>query len=411
MEKVFLNQAMGPENTKWQHAISRKWPIYNRAGEIRTEFGRDYTRILHSMAYRRLKYKTQVYYLPTHDHISTRIDHVHYVVSISRLIADYLGLNGELTEAIALGHDLGHTPFGHVGERIIAAIASESGIIQAKDSSSGFWHGQNGLRVVDDLELLSGPDGRLHNLNLCYAVRDGIISHSGPIGILKPRSEAIDLSAFNTPGQFMPYTWEACVVKLADNIAYLGRDIEDAMILGLLDNTACNDLTEITKVYAGEIGDMASTEMNNANIIHLLVTDLCHHSNPRDGIGFSKAGMAVADAVLNFNREKIYNHPKLQGYREYGERALERVAKVLLAYCEDLGANRVIYEKRYPLLISEFYGWLKKYWDQDREPCYANRVIYDTKTDDTALKRAVIDYLSEMTDRYVERVYREQIIF
>lgn len=407
----FAKEAMFSDNEKWEQAVQRTEPLYQRKMDIRSEFGRDYTRILHSTAYRRLKYKTQVYFLPVHDHVSTRIDHVHYVESISRLIADDLGLNGELAATIALGHDLGHPPFGHIGEQIIAKIADEAGVLPFCDGVSGFWHGKNGLRVVDDLELLTGKDGRAYNLNLTYAVRDGIISHSGSGMCLKPRKEAVDLKSFQSPGQFMPFSWEACVVKLADNIAYLGRDIDDALTLGLIDREASAELNEIVSRYEEIRGMGEKHTINNANIINLLVTDLCSFSSPEKGIGFSEAGRSVAEAVLSFNRKKIYGSPKLRGYQEYGECCLRRIFNVLLSCFRDYDANFKAYEKLYPILIKEFSGWIRKYWDRERESIYANHILYDTQTDEKAFGTAAIDFLSEMTDRYIEKVYHEQMTF
>ena len=115
----FTKEGMFSENPKWETAIERENPIYSRTADVRSPFGRDYTRIIHSMAYRRLKHKTQVFFSPKSDHICTRIEHVGHVESVSYTIGSYLGLNTELTRAIAMGHDLGHAPFGHSGEGIL----------------------------------------------------------------------------------------------------------------------------------------------------------------------------------------------------------------------------------------------------------------------------------------------------
>ena len=123
MKDSFKNCAMTPFNSKWENVISRLSPLEKRYDDIRTEFDRDYTRIIHSNAYRRLKHKTQVFFSPENDHICTRIEHVTHVDSISYTIASYLGLNTELTKAIAVAHDLGHSPFGHEGEKILSKIS------------------------------------------------------------------------------------------------------------------------------------------------------------------------------------------------------------------------------------------------------------------------------------------------
>ena len=123
MEDCLKTVAMYPTNPKWKNAIKREKELYSRNNDIRTEFERDYTRVLHSNAYKRMKHKTQVFFSPESDHICTRIEHVALVESISYTIAKYLGLNVELTKAIATAHDIGHSPFGHEGERILSEIS------------------------------------------------------------------------------------------------------------------------------------------------------------------------------------------------------------------------------------------------------------------------------------------------
>ena len=213
MEKLFESMAATPKNPNWQNIISRKAPLYTREGDVRTDFERDYTRIIHSNSFRRLKHKTQVFFSPENDHICTRIEHVTHVESISYTIANYLGLNTELTKAISVAHDLGHSPFGHSGEKILSQISK-------RDLGHTFWHEKNGLEFVDNIELLEDNERCKQNLNLTYAVRDGIISHCGEIdeNCIKPRNEFMDLSNYQRPNQYSPYTWEALVVKISDKI-------------------------------------------------------------------------------------------------------------------------------------------------------------------------------------------------
>ena len=231
-KKIFEHVAMNENNPDFQKAISRLQPLYQRSNDLRSEFGRDYTRIIFSLAYRRLKHKTQVFFAVKDDHVCTRSEHVNLVESISYTIANYLGLNTELTKAIAVGHDLGHAPFGHGGERIIDEIAKEYGL-------QSFWHEQNSLHFIDEIETLEDNSHHHHNLNLTYAIRDGIISHCGEMNqknIIK-REEYIDLNNYTKAGLYNPYTWEGCVVKMSDKIAYLARDIEDALRLKVLKHT------------------------------------------------------------------------------------------------------------------------------------------------------------------------------
>ena len=161
---------MNETNPNYSKAISRLEPLYQRSNDLRSEFGRDYTRIIFSQAYRRLKHKTQVFFAVKDDHVCTRSEHVNLVESVSYTIANYLGLNTELTKAIAVGHDLGHAPFGHGGERIINELAKIHGL-------DSFWHERNSLHLIDEIETLEDNEHHRHNLNLTYAIRDGIISH------------------------------------------------------------------------------------------------------------------------------------------------------------------------------------------------------------------------------------------
>src|SRR6188474_839066 len=175
--------------------------------DVRPGFQRDRDRIIHSKAFRRLKHKTQVFFAPTGDHYRTRLTHTLEVSQIARTIAKVLRLHEELTEAIALGHDLGHTPFGHAGERIIDSLMP-----------GGFNHYEQSLRIVDRLE----NEGR--GLNLTWEVRDGIAKHSkGKAGA--PVGMAPDLRASTVEGQIM---------RVADLIAYVNHDIDDATRAGLL---------------------------------------------------------------------------------------------------------------------------------------------------------------------------------
>lgn len=169
--KKFERFRMDERNPKWENATFRRKRLYSPkfgTDTMRSEFDRDYTRIINCNAYKRLKGKTQVFFAPNNDHICTRLEHVNLVESISYTIANTLGLNSELTKAISVGHDLGHTPFGHQGEKILNEIAQREGLEK-------FWHGRNGLNFVDDYELLNDYEGVKRNLSLTYSVRDGII--------------------------------------------------------------------------------------------------------------------------------------------------------------------------------------------------------------------------------------------
>lgn len=225
----FSEQAVNEKNPNWAQLISRQNELYSRSDDVRSPFARDYTRILHSGAYRRLKHKTQVFFNINNDHICTRMEHVSHVESVSSTIAKTLGLNVELTKAISIGHDLGHAPFGHQGEVVIKSLSE-------KYLNQNFWHEQNGLRFVDKIEMLQDNYNIFKNLDLTYAVRDGILSHCGEVdenGIV-PREMSVAIEEFDAPGKYQSSTWEGCVVKIADKIAYIGRDIEDAISLNFM---------------------------------------------------------------------------------------------------------------------------------------------------------------------------------
>lgn len=205
---------------------------------IRTAFQRDRDRILHSKAFRRLKHKTQVFLSPEGDHYRTRLTHTLEVTQIARTISRALQLNEDLTEAIGLGHDLGHTPFGHAGESILNEIVP-----------GGFRHYEQSLRVVDKLE------GNRKGLNLTWEVRDGILKHSKGAG-----------AVFTKQDQGRPATIEGQVVRVSDIIAYVNHDIDDAIRSGLIQ--AEDVPRDVTKV----LGDSHSRRINT------LVSDVVHAS-------------------------------------------------------------------------------------------------------------------------------------
>jgi dGTPase len=192
----FLNHQLGRAHDKWEQSLQRGGdfiPSEDKPDDTRSQFYRDYSRILHCTSYRRLKHKTQVFFATQNDHICTRMEHVNHVVSISYTISKFMGLNTELTQAIALGHDLGHSPFGHEGETLLSEI------MQQWDGS--FWHEKNGLYTADKIATLPNASNMHKNLRLTYAVRDGIISHCGETDEngLFPRPGAIDLEQIERP--------------------------------------------------------------------------------------------------------------------------------------------------------------------------------------------------------------------
>ena len=399
MKNSFENLAANSSNPKWNNIISRKTPLYTRAMDTRNDFERDYTRIIHSNSYRRLKHKTQVFFSPDNDHICTRIEHVTHVDSISYTIANYLGLNTELTKAIAVSHDLGHSPFGHEGEKILSSLSQ-------KYLNKPFWHEKNGLDFVDNVELLEDNERSKQNLNLTYAVRDGIISHCGEIDEngLKPRDEFIDLNEYCFPNQFSPYTWEGCVVKVADKISYIGRDIEDAITLGILDETLLLELSNLLSV----------SNLNNTNIINYLVTDLCENSSPEKGICFSDSAFSLMNKIKAFNYKNIYMCNKLQASNRYFEVVINEIYETLLSSYvgNDFFASCEKLKKYYPNLSKGFYDFLQLYCDAHNrdELKLRNKVLFKDESIDN-FHQAILYYISGMTDHFAIKIYEEIIGF
>ncbi len=402
MMKKFEKEAMFEKNEKWETAIHREEklydPIYGDA-PMRTEFDRDYTRVINCNGYRRLKHKTQVFFAPKNDHICTRIEHVNLVESISNTIANYLGLNAELTKAIAVVHDIGHSPFGHQGEKILSQIAQ-------REYGEKFWHGWNGLNFVENLELLRDVAGIKRNLNLTYAVRDGILGHCGnpTISGQKPRNEVIKLRNFTYSNKYAPFTWEACVVKIADNISYLGRDLEDAKEMKLLND---RDIKNIDKA-------IEHIRINNTSIIGYLTSDLCKNSNLEEGLKFSKEAYDTMEKIRNFNNEKIYKNDKIQPTIRYFTVLMNEIFYTLKKEYNGTATLKNIKKMKryYPVLSEAFSSWLETYSNVDGrdEEKYFNKVVYDLN-DIKNYCMAIIDYMSGMTDQYIVRTYNEIVSF
>jgi len=223
--------------------------------DIRTDYQRDRDRILHSKAFRRLKHKTQVFISPEGDHYRTRLTHTLEVSQIARTIARALRLNEDLTEAIALGHDLGHTPFGHAGEKVLNNI-----------HPGGFKHNEQSLRVVD---ILEGGRG----LNLTYEVRDGILKHTG--------SQAAE-------------TLEGRIVSFSDRIAYINHDIDDAMRGGILESSS------IPKECLDILGHTHNKRINT------MINDIINESLDRDDIRMSSSVQQATDELRKFMFDNVY---------------------------------------------------------------------------------------------------------
>lgn len=405
MRNQFNNVATFEGSEKWEISIGRENSISNKSDDIRNEFSRDYNRILHSNAFRRLKHKTQVFFGTKNDHICTRIEHVHHVVSISQTICRELGLNSDLASAISIGHDIGHPPFGHEGERIISDIALKSGL-------NKFWHEQNSLKVADYIVTLESQDGIKRNLNLTYAVRDGLISHCGEVDEngIKPRKDNFDLNLISQPNQYQPYTWEAAVVKISDKIAYMGRDIEDALRLQILDKQQLNEL----KLTLSQSLGYNFEKVNTTNLIHNMIMNLVENSNPENGLNFSDDYFKLMNAVKSYNYQHIYRHKRLSHYQKYARLILTSLYEVLFSVYSDEKLDFSEIERFYPDVKNSFNKWLIKYSDLDLklrdELAYGNKVVYSIK-DENSFKEAVLMYISLMSDQYALSQFEQIVSF
>lgn len=240
--------------------------------DIRTDYQRDRDRIIHCKSFRRLKHKTQVFLSPGGDHYRTRLTHTLEVAQIARTIARALNLNEDLTEAIALGHDLGHTPFGHAGERALSRYTSKE-----------FHHNEQSVRVVEKLE----KNGK--GLNLTWEVRDGILNH---------RSAC------------KPSTLEGSIVRIADKIAYVNHDIDDGIRAGILDESS------LPKECTNVLGNCTRDRINNT--IHALV----NYSKDKDFVALPPEFAQAQLELRQFMTDDLYTNPIAKGQEAKAERMI-----------------------------------------------------------------------------------------
>ena len=403
----FTNYAATENNPRYAAFIKRDSETPCESGDCRTPFERDYTRILHSTAYRRLKHKTQVFYNIESDHVCTRMEHVLHVESAAYTIAKNLGLNAELTRAIAMGHDIGHAPFGHYGEKVINELCQ-------KYTGKKFRHESNGLYLADNIELLSDRENVYKNLNLCYAVRDGILCHCGESdkNQLLPRAELGEL--YSLSGSAEPATYEGCAVKLSDKIAYLGRDIEDAIYLRFLSREDVKKLSDAIELKKGE-------SVNTGSIMSVFISDVCRSSSPEKGICLSQKNSEKLNEIKKFNYKYIYDNERFAPFKRYARLVIEELFEALYScYKGESAAEGLKSAKgKYPFLISEFENFMYKYCDdkyiKDHKislgGTYRNKKAYGFVNTEKIYAAAVLDFIAGMTDRYAVKAFNELITY
>ncbi|MBD3343751.1 MAG: HD domain-containing protein [Chitinivibrionales bacterium] len=358
--------------TKSSESHGRQWPL--KRDPFRLEFARDETRILHSPPFRRLKHKTQVFLSPNDDHICTRMEHVLHVSSIASVIGRCLNLNIDLINAIAKGHDLGHPPFGHAGERVLDRILKNEGV------TSGFMHEIHGLRVVDKLTNYGA------GLNLTYEVRDGIVTHCGEKferAVVPDRSRDLQNLEGIDDRTYYPLTLEGCLVRIVDRIAYLGRDLEDGIKAGFVKKT------DIPAEIAGNLGT------DNGKIIGRFVSDTIENSLDIDAIEMSEEVFGLMKILKEFNYEKIYTHPEVDRKAKKSNRVIE-----------------LLYYELSKLLRETERGENTSMVNNIINGAPTVRVLFNfikntNYTENTPAWRIITDYIAGMTDIFAQRTFTE----
>ena len=343
-----------------QRRIHKEYPI-------RGEYFRDQTAILHSMEFRRLKHKTQVFFAPENDHVCTRIEHVLHVATIAASICKGLNKNGweldpEMAYAIGLGHDLGHAPFGHTGEDALCDVLG---------SPKSFIHEIHSYKVAEHLS----QDG--NGMNLTYGVLDGIICHCGERfeQSLSPSPIEKNLDLITTRAE-IPNTFEGCIIRFADKIAYLGRDLEDAF---MVENFI--DIKNLPPHIEKKLGN------KNGDIINHLVLDLIENSKNLDEIKFSDEYYELMKDLKTFNYSHIYNHPLMLEYRVY----CKEIIKTLFHHFYELSEK----------LKNDFQKYSLQNLKIDRTfGVYFERMQNYMSKNGSTTEQIICYYIAGMTDQY-----------
>lgn len=361
VKKNFLNKEnnLSPYACLSSQAI--RFQKENEENEIRPSFYHDTDRIIHAFSYTRYLNKTQVFSFSKNDHLSKRIIHVQLVSKIARTIGRALNLNEDLIEAIALGHDIGHTPLGHTGEAILNEISK-------RELNEIFMHNVHGVRVYMNLEK------NQFGLNLSMQVLDGILCHNGEIleNIYEPMKKTKEsflkeykacYTDYDVLKKLRPMTLEGCVVRISDMIGYIGRDIEDAIEIGVISR---EDIPDNIKQVLG---------VTNTSIVNTLIRDIIEHSLNRPYIAMSKEVYQALFDLKEFNYKNIYRKANSKERLEFYRSSMEKLYKKCL---DDLNQNN---------LDSDIYQVYLK----NANPEYIKN---------TNNKRIVLDYIAGMTDEY-----------
>jgi len=361
--KISLNTnesiRLSPNATLSQNGVRRTYEKLIDTG-YRQAFSVDVDRILHSLSYTRYIDKTQVFYLIKNDHITHRVLHVQLVSKIARTIGRFLKLNEDLIEAIALGHDIGHAPFGHDGEKILSELCLSNGI--------GYF-----LHNVQSVQFLEKVERKGKGWNLCLQTLDGILCHDGEIHnqklvpqrgktFEKLRKDIIE-KVSNPEVKLTPMTLEGCVVRMADTISYIGRDIEDAIRLNIIKRD------ELPKNSTELLGN------TNGSIVHNLVTDVIKNSFQNNYTAFSPEISEALKMLKKFNLKCIYLNPKIKKHLNTIRKLFQILFEKYLNDIENENQHSVI-----------FTGFLKDMTDDYIEKHNKYEIVRD--------------FIAGMTDQY-----------
>ncbi len=339
--------------------------------DIRLEYQRDVDRIIHTLTYTRYIDKTQVYSDIQNDNISKRMTHVQFVSRAARTIARALKLNEDLCEAISLGHDVGHTPFGHTGERILNQISKEK-------LGKSFAHNLNSVRVLNTLE--NGGKG----CNLSLQVLDGIMCHNGEMVKNKYLPIKKDVNTFlneyyeclndeKNIKKLRPMTLEGCVVRISDIIGYIGKDIEDAKRIGMFDN----------KVIPKNIKEVLGT--TNSQIMNSLILDIIDNSYNKEYISMSSKVYDALIQLKEFNMQNIYLKANTNKDIENYNNIFNKLFNVYLTALNNNKKSNNIFSVYLDNMNNDYVKNNKK-------------------------EQIIIDYMSSMTDRFIENEYKRYVM-
>jgi len=347
----------------------RKYPEDHLEDDYRQSFAVDVDRILHSLAYTRYFDKTQVFYLIKNDHITHRMLHVQLVSKVARTIGRFLGLNEDLIEAIAIGHDIGHAPFGHDGEKILSEICSQYHI--------GRFH-----HSVQSVQFLENVERKGKGWNLCLQTLDGILCHDGEVHNRKltPNREKnftdieneIQGKKSGSATALVPMSLEGCVARFSDTVSYIGRDIEDAIRLNIIQRS------ELPPESVAVLGD------TNGSIVYSLVTDIIVNSHKKPYIAFSPEVSDALKLMKKFNYERIYNNPVIK---------------------KDVNTIRELFKRMFDRFLTDFQKKTRS------SPVFKNFIdgMAEQYIQNHQPEEIVRDFIAGMTDQYFLRQSPENL--